>query len=265
MFSRQCALIGVIHLLPLPGAAGYDGNLNVILDQALAESAIYKAAGFDALIVENTHDTPYLKGEVGAETTASMTVICQALKRESNLPLGVQVLAGANIEALAIAAACDLEFIRVEGFVFAHVGDEGLHDACAGKLVRHRFNIKADKVKIFADIKKKHSSHAITGDISIAETANNAEYFKADGVIVTGVRTGEVADLAEVRAVKESVKIPVLIGSGVTWDNLASYAACSDGLIIGSSVKADGQWQNKLEADRCKRIVDAAKQVERVR
>jgi membrane complex biogenesis BtpA family protein len=259
MFGKSCALIGVIHLLPLPGAAGYDGNLNRILDQAMTEASIYKETGFDALIVENTHDAPYLKGEVGPETTASMTALCQTLKHESKLPFGVQILAGANIEALAVAAACNLDFIRVEGFVFAHVGDEGMHDACAGKLIRHRFNIKADNVKVFADIKKKHSAHAITSDVSIAETANNAEYFKADGVIVTGVRTGETADLSEVRAVREAVDIPVLIGSGVTWDNLVAYAECSDALIIGSSVKVDGLWQNRLDKERCKRIVDASK------
>lgn len=257
MFGKPCSLIGVIHLPPLPGAAGWDGNLNRLVDQALTEAALYKETGFDALIVENTHDTPYLKGEVGPETTASMTVICQRLRQEFKMPLGVQVLAGANIEALAIAAACDLEFIRVEGFVFAHIGDEGLHDACAGKLIRHRFNIKADKVKIFADIKKKHSSNAITSDVSIAETANMAEYFRADGVIVTGMRTGVEADLNEVRSVKEATTLPVLIGSGVTWDNLASYAECSDALIIGSSVKVDGLWQNELDRDRCKRIVAA--------
>lgn len=258
MFGKPCSLIGVIHLPPLPGAAGWDGNLNRLVEQALSEAALYDETGFDALIVENTHDTPYLKGEVGAETTASMTVICHRLRQEFKKPLGVQVLAGANIEALAIAAACDFEFIRVEGFVFAHIGDEGLHDACAGKLIRHRFNIKADRVKIFADIKKKHSSNAITSDISIAETANMAEYFRADGVIVTGMKTGVEADLEEVRSVKEATSLPVLIGSGVTWDNLASYAACSDALIIGSSVKVDGQWQNKLDRERCKRIVAAA-------
>jgi hypothetical protein len=258
MFGKPCSLIGVIHLPPLPGAAGWDGNLNRIVDQALNEAALYKETGFDALIVENTHDTPYLKGGVGAETTASMTVVCQRLRHEFKIPLGVQVLAGANLEALAIAAACDLEFIRVEGFVFAHIGDEGLHDACAGKLIRQRFNIKAEKVKIFADIKKKHSSNAITSDVSIAETASMAEYFKADGVIVTGMRTGVEADLNDVRSVKEATSLPVLIGSGVTWDNLASYAECSDALIIGSSVKVDGQWENALDRERCKRIVAAA-------
>ena len=260
MFGRDCALIGVIHLPPLPGAAGYGGNLNELIVGSVAEALLYKECGFDALIVENTHDTPYVKAsEIGPETTAAMTVICQALKSESQMPMGVQILAGANLEALAVAIACQLEFIRVEGFVFAHVGDEGFHDACAGKLIRQRFNLKADGIKIFADIKKKHSAHAITSDISIAETAKNAEYFKADGVIVTGISTGAAAEVEDVQAVHHAVKIPVLIGSGVTADNLKQYADCSDALIIGSDVKVHGQWQNELDKERCKRIVSVAR------
>jgi len=261
MFGRDCALIGVIHLPALPGAAGYGGNLTEIIHSSIAEALLYKECEFDALIVENTHDTPYLKGaDVGPETTAAMTVICQSLKSETKMPIGVQILAGANTEALAVAIACNLEFIRVEGFVFAHVGDEGFHDACAGKLVRQRFHLQAENVKIFADIKKKHSAHAITSDISIAETAKNAEYFKADGVIVTGISTGTAADVEEVKAVDKAVSIPVLIGSGVTAENLREYSQCSDALIIGSDVKVDGQWQNALDRERCKRIVAAARE-----
>ncbi len=85
------------------------------------------------------------------------------------MPIGVQLLAGANAEALGVALAADLDFIRVEGFVFAHVGDEGIHEACAGELVRRRFYLQAENIKIFADIKKKHSSHSITEDIRLAK------------------------------------------------------------------------------------------------
>ena len=108
MFGKPCALIGVIHLEPLPGAAGYCGSIDPILENAISDAHIYKDEGFDALIIENTHDTPYLKGTVAPETTAAMAVIASSLKREVGLgdkalPLGVQILAGANQEALGVA------------------------------------------------------------------------------------------------------------------------------------------------------------------
>src|SRR5205085_7792479 len=122
-------------------------------------------------------------------------------------------------------------------------------ESSAGALLRYRRAIGAENVRIFADIKKKHSAHAITADVDIVETAKAAEFFQADGVIVSGVSTGQPADAAEVRAVSGAVSIPTLIGSGITPENISSYAA-ADALIIGSSVKAGGVWSNELDEAR---------------
>lgn len=89
-------------------------------------------------------------------------------------------------QALAIAKASNLQFIRAEGFVFAHIADEGFTDACAGQLLRYRKQIDAENVLIFTDLKKKHSSHTITNDITLLETVHAAEFFLTDGVILTG-------------------------------------------------------------------------------
>ena len=64
---------------------------------------------------------------------------------------------GSNKEALAVAHASGADFIRVEGFVFSHIGDEGWRDSCAGELLRYRKMIDAERVMVFTDIKKKHS------------------------------------------------------------------------------------------------------------
>jgi predicted TIM-barrel enzyme len=139
--------------------------------------------------------------------------------------------------------------VRVEGFVFAHVADEGLIEADAGALLRFRRGIGADAIRVFADIRKKHASHAITADVDLLETARAAEFSLADGVIVTGVATVCEADAAEVAAVSAAIGIPTLVGSGLTSDNLARFAA-ADGFIVGSSVKRDGLWSNALDRTR---------------
>lgn len=43
------------------------------------------------------------------------------------------------------------------------------------------------------------SSHALTSDVSIEETARAAEFFLSDGVIVTGAATGVQANPEELR------------------------------------------------------------------
>lgn len=257
IYGKTCALIGAVHLQPLPGAAGYAGSIEAIIEDALSEAFLYKKAGFDGLIVENTHDTPYLKGRVHPETVAAMTVIAGAIKREVGLPMGLQILAGANLEALGVAASLGLDFIRVEGFVFAHVGDEGIHEACAPQLIRRRFELQAESVKVYVDIKKKHASHALTQDVDLAETARAADFFRADGVVVTGVRTGSAPSVEELQEAKASVELPVLIGSGVCPENIAAFSSIADALIIGSYVKHDGRWQNKIDLKRCEQLLSS--------
>src|SRR5277367_130255 len=256
MFARSCSLIGAVHVPPLPGSADYGGNMEAILGQALFDALTYKEAGFDALIVENTHDLPYHKGFVDPETVAAMTVVANAVKYETMMPMGVQMLAGANEEALGIAIACGLDFIRVEGFVFAHVADEGIHESCAAKLVRKRSFLKAEKIKIFADIKKKHSSHAITSDIDIVATAQAAASFRADGVVITGRVTGDPPGTVAVQAVQQHVEVPVLVGSGVSSKNAQSFARFADALIVGSDAKIDGNWRNPVDPARAEKLVE---------
>lgn len=142
----------------------------------------------DAVLIENMHDVPYVQDHrLRPETIAAMTRLSTEVKRIlPSIPCGIQVLASGNREALAIAKTSGLQFIRAEGFVFAHVADEGFTDACAGELLRYRRSIDAEDVLVLTDLKKKHSSHAITDDVSLLETVHAAEFFLSDGVILTG-------------------------------------------------------------------------------
>ena len=262
VFGVQRALIGVIHVGALPGTPENRQTVAEIAETAAAEARIYEASGFHGLLIENTHDRPYLNGAAGPEIVAAMAVIGIAVRRAAALPAGVQILAGANSAALAAAHASGASFVRVEGFVFAHVADEGVIESSAGELLRYRRAIGADAVRVFADIKKKHSAHAITSDVDLAETARAAEFFRADGVIVSGVATGRPTDPDDVRVAGEAVGIPTLAGSGVTPENMRCLAA-ADALIVGSSVKEDGVWWKRLDAGRARGVGEAFQKMAR--
>ena len=187
-----------------------------------------------------------------------MTAVGLAVRQASTLPLGVQILAAANREALAVAQACGAAFVRVENFAYAHVADEGLMPTAeAGPLLRYRRQIAAEHVRIIADVKKKHSSHAITADVPLAEAAKTAEFFGADGVVVTGVATGEPAAVEDVKTVKQAVRVPVFIGSGLTAENLVQYWPHADVFIVGSYFKVDGLWSNVIDSARVGRFMAA--------
>jgi len=261
VFKPNKSIFGMVHTLASPATPAHAGrSVAEIADHAAAEARTLIDLGCDGVIIENMHDTPYLLREVGPEVIATMTA-CGIAVRSSigeGVPIGVQVLAGANHAALAVALAAGLDFVRVEGFTFAHVADEGLMCiADAGPLLRYRRAIDAEHIGVVADIKKKHSSHAITADIDIAETAKAAAFMGADGVIVTGTSTGLAASMDDIVAA-QLAGIPVLVVSGVTPDTIAQALEHADGVIVGSSLKHHGYWANPIEPDRVRALIAAA-------
>ncbi len=262
IFKRTRPVLGMIHVGALPGTPAHELSIDALIEAAVAEARIYADAGLDGVIIENMHDTPYLKGQVGPEIVAAMTRVSVAVKATTGGPVGLQILAGANLEALAVATIAGLDFVRVEGFCFAHVADEGVLEGCAGPLLRYRKAIGGDRVQIWADIKKKHSSHALTADLDVATTAEAAAFMRADAVIITGTATGDPPRIDDVRGARAG-GLPVILGSGVNGSNIARYFELADAFIIGSSFKTGGRWQAGVDAERVQAFMATVERLHR--
>lgn len=247
-------LVAMIHVDALPGTPANENRPAAIVSKAVEEATCYQRHGIATVLIENMHDLPYTKS-VGPEVVATMAVIGRAVK-DLGLNCGIQILAGCNREAIAVAHAANLDFVRVEGFVFSHVGDEGLFDSCAGELLRYRKMIGAEEVLVFTDIKKKHSSHALTADLSLVETAEAAQFFRSDGIIITGTSTGQAVDVEELRSLRQ-LPIRRLVGSGVTPDNLPALFPVADIFIVGSYLKQEGHWSLPPDPERVAAMVAA--------
>jgi len=261
MFSVRRPVIAMVHVGALPGTPASSASLRELVHLAVEESSTYRRHGVHGLILENMHDTPYLRGAVGPEITAAMTVLAQAVKSASELPCGIQILAGANHEAVAVAHAAQLDFVRVEGFAFAHVADEGIIESSAATLLRYRRHIGAERVQVWADVKKKHASHAITADVDLGATAAAAEFMRADAVIVTGTTTGESPREGDIIAARAKCGLPLYLGSGITAENLHRYVGHADGFIVGSAFKRDGHWQGAVDPRRVERFMSVYAQL----
>lgn len=261
-FSSSKPIIGVIHVGALPGTPRSSQTVSELVASAKNEAGIYRDSGVDGIIIENMHDVPYLRGEVGPEIVAAMTAIGTEVKNQCRqLPVGIQILAGANIEAMAVAHAAGLDFIRAEGYAYAHVADEGLIQSSAAKLLRYRKLIGAERVQVWADVKKKHSAHAITADVSLGETAETVEFMGADCVIVTGSATGKPPQLADIRETKGDCHLPVFLGSGVNESNISEFYNEADGFIIGTAFKMHGLWSNTVDAARIAAVIKVIQQL----
>ena len=252
--SSACSFVGMVHAGALPGSAGWRGDMHAVVAAAVRDAARLVEGGCDALIVENMHDTPYLRGRVLPETVAAMAVVVEKVVG-LGLPVGVQVLAGANRQALGVAVAAGACFVRAEAFAYAHVADEGLMSASAGPLLRARRALDVH-MPIWADVQKKHAAHAITADLSMEQLAEGHAFCGADVLVVTGSATGTAASHDDAVAARRA-GLPVVIGSGVTVDNVAAWARVADAVIVGSWLKEEGDWRRPVDLARVVALRDA--------
>ena len=260
LFGRHRALVGMVHVGALPGTPKSEKSLDGLIAAAAADAEALREAGFDALLVENMHDVPYLRRTVGPEIVASMSLLTRAIRETVDLPVGVQILAGANREALAVAHAAGAGFIRAEGFAYATVADEGiLEEADAGQLLRYRRTIDAGDVAVLADVCKKHSAHAITSDVPFSEQVATMEFMGADGIVVTGNATGHSVDQDEIAAAASASTVPIIVGSGASPHSIASLLEHADAAIVGSSIKTGGHWSNQVDRGHAAALVEAAR------
>ena len=254
--SSRKALIGVVHLRPLPGSPRWAGNLKSVIEFAVADARAYERGGAHAIFVENFGDVPFTKAAVGPETIAAMTAAGCAIRAAVKLPIGFNVLRNDARAALALCAACDGDFIRVNIHTGAMLTDQGLIEGDAFNTVRYRERIRP-AAQIFADV---HVKHAVPmGNWSIEDSAHDTvERGLADALIVSGVGTGQAAAIADVERVRRACpNAKLLLGSGVNAANVKNYLRFADGVIVGSSLKKDGKLANAVDPKRVAVLVKA--------
>ena len=257
IFGRDKVVIGVVHCLALPGSPGYRGGpVATIFDRALRDAEAYVSGGVDGLIIENHGDIPFLKpADLGPETAAHLAVITDRIGRAFGVPLGINVLANAAIAAFAVAKAGGARFIRVNQWANAYVANEGIIEGDAARALRYRSGLRADDIAVFADSHVKHGAHAIVADRSITELTRDLAFFSADAVIATGQRTGDSATAEEIGTIRAATHLPLLVGSGVTPENVGEILSRTNGVIVASSLKHGGVWWNAVDADRVRRFM----------
>lgn len=261
IFGTDKALIGMIHCQPFPGAPRYRGAaMDTIYDVAMRDAEALIAGGMHGLIVENHGDIPFSKPEdIGPETAAFMSVVTDRIVRETGVPVGINVLANAPIPAFAIAMAGGAKFIRVNQWANAYVANEGFMEGRAAEAMRYRSLLRAEHIKVFADSHVKHGAHAITADRTIEELTRDLAFFDADAVIATGQRTGHSASVEEIETIASATHLPLLVGSGVTAQNIVEILKRTNGVIVASSLKEGGVWWNPVEPARVRAFVEAAR------
>jgi membrane complex biogenesis BtpA family protein len=261
LFGVSKAIIGTIHLPPLPGSPRYDGqSVKEIRRQAVEDAHRYAEGGVDGLIVENEGDIPFIKpDDLGPETPACMAVITAAVIDAVALPTGVLVLANATLHSIAVAKAAGARFVRANQWANAYIANEGFLEGTAGRTLRYRASLGAGDVLVLADVHVKHGSHSIVADRTIAELTRDTEAFDADVLIATGQRTGDPTLVEEITAISDVATRPVLIGSGLNEGNARELLEHANGAIVGSAMKVDGAWWNPVSVENTRTIMNVVR------
>ena len=248
LFGSKKPLIGVLHLLALPGAPRYDGAMQTVYDQALSELEIFKRNSIDSVIVENFRDVPYYPGRVPPETVAALAAVSREIVRAAGMPVGINVLRSDGEAAIAIAAASGAHYVRVNVHMGAVVSEHGIIEGMSQQSVRLRASLRSNAL-IFADVGVKHA--AALADRGLAsDTRDLGERGLADAIIVSGDRTGAETSPGDVDVVRAATTLPLLIGSGATPENVHTVLPKVNGLIVGSYFKKDGAGGNLVDETR---------------
>lgn len=238
-------LIGMVHLGPLPGSPGFDGDLDGAIAAAAADAELIAEAGFDGVMVENFGDAPFFADDAPKVTIASLTTAVNAVYEASRLPTGVNVLRNDGLGGLAVAAATPASFIRVNVLSGTMYTDQGPIVGNAAEIARMRAAVCPD-VGVMADVFVKHATPP--AGLTIEDATNDlVERAGADAVIVSGVGTGSAADLDELATVARASHLPVYLGSGVSADNVTAMLGIAHGAIVGTSIKVDGVATNPVD------------------
>jgi uncharacterized protein len=265
IFPKGKPIIGMVHVKALPGAPLYDSakGLHSIVQDAVDDAKRLIEAGIDGIQIENQWDRPFVKpASIGPETIAVITNIATLISQLSTTPIGINIHINGCNQAIAIALATGAKWIRAFELANSYISNSGFIDAAAPDLMRYRRNIDAQSVMVFGDFQVKHGSHAITADRTIIEKAHDIEESLAHAAIITGAATGEPPNADLCKEVKNSIQIPLLIGSGLSIDNLEKLWPHVDGAIIGSSFKLDGKLQNPVSVQRVKDFIKKAREIE---
>ena len=253
MFRKGKKLVvGMVHLLPLPGSPRFEGNLDRVVESALEDALALADGGVDALLVENYGDIPYVTRRASMLTAVAMAHIVDLIKSKVDLPIGVNVQFDAYEAELVIATICKGDFVRIEGFTDTLLADTGLVTPCAAEALRLRRQIGGGEISIWADVQVKETQPL--GDRTLVAAAVAAAKNLADAIIVTGSATGSPPTPEMLREVKEAVDIPVLVGSGLTPENATKLLAVADGAIVGTAFKS-GHQIDKQKVRRLMKVV----------
>lgn len=244
----------MVHFGALPGSPLYDGKAGIdgIVAGIRKDLHALQDAGVDAVMFGNENDRPY-EFKVDTASTATMAYAIGQVRSEIKLPFGVNVLWD-PMSSVALAAATGAKFIR-EIMTGTYASDMGPWTPDAGKALRYRDRLGCKDVAVLFNVSAEFA-YSID-QRSLADRARSAVFSSIpDAILVSGQITGEAAAMSDLEAVKKVLPgTPVLANTGVKHATVTDVLKIADGVIVGSSLKYDGDTWKAVDPARAKEFM----------
>ena len=235
LFSQAKPLIGVLQLLPLPGAPNWQGALADVVARAEQEAAALVTGGMDGLIIENTFDHPQNPDRFDAAGAVVMGLIAKRIQGFATTPIGINVLRNDPMTALAVATSVGADFIRVPLLTGAAIAESGIIQGQFRQLAEYRNQLQCHNIQIWADVSQSRVT-PLLGSVrrTLYELALEAwEVGGAHGIIITDPHVA----LEDIATISQSLPVPVLAEFSGDLVDAAHWLAVSDGLITADPLK----------------------------
>ena len=136
--------------------------------------------------------------------------------------------------------------------------DLGMIEPNIGEIAAYRTAIGAEEVALFDNIAPEFAS--AIGSRGIADRARGAAYLRLDAVLISGPAAGVSFEMSDLQQAKTAVPdLPVIANTGVRAEHIAEIFKVADGVIVGTSLKVDGDTWKPVDADRANRLMEAAR------
>lgn len=259
LFGVDKPIIGMCHLPPLPGDPFYSGeSLDNILERVRTDLQALQKGGVDGVLFSNEFSMPYVT-RVATVTVACMARIIGQLHKEIRIPFGVDVLWD-PYATLDLAAATEALFVR-EVFSGVYASDFGLWSINFGEVARHRKLLGLEKLKLIFNVVPESAKYLAERDITdvVKTTVFN---HKPDAICISGRTAGVPTDESILKRAKDAAgQIPVFANTGVSVHNVETVLSIADGAIVGTFFKRDGKFENPVDEERVKALIDKVKAI----
>jgi predicted TIM-barrel enzyme len=231
LFWISKPIIGMIHL------AGHNKRDKV--RRALEEMIIYQEEGIDGVIIEDYHGDYH--------------DVYETLKESSREKL--KIIRGVNVlfnpySAFRLASDFGAKFVQFDNVQTPDID-----------------------VRLYSQLREAYPDIAVLGGIGFKYTMSTGNPLAIDlaegksrceAIVTTGSKTGTETPIEKLLIFRQHLgTFPLLVGAGVTVSNAHNQLMITDGAIVGSYFKPNGDTQLPVDRARVRDLMNIIKQIRR--